>query len=546
VLVKYPSLDRYNEAVQHPRTAFSDPSLKAGAVQVNGFDIPVALGGGFALTYTVTAQGRKFAVRCFHKATPGIQARYERISATLRTAAQPHFAGFEFQPDGILVDGKRYPIVKMDWANGETLGTYLESQHGDSAAIQRLRGSFLALERNLREQGIAHGDLQNGNVIVAPQLKLIDYDGMYVPGFPLGNGNEIGHRHFQHPKRAASQFGPTMDRFSFIVLDVSLRALAERSGLFKTFSNGENIIFSGSDFTDPSSSPAFAAVRSIPALARDCDNFARICTAPVDQVPSVDDFLAGQNIPPETIVIGTLAPTQTGKRPAARPEYIGAYDVVDATDFNAVHEYIGERIELIGQITDVSERRTRRGGRPYVFVNFGPWKGRIVKINIWSEGLTKLQQRPDKSWVGKHISVTGLVDPPYTNRKYGYTHLSITITESNQLRVIDRAEAARRIRATGMSDEGSAASTNQWILDAIRGSRDEGARQRSRGAGTGSRSSNQAVLDRIRAGSQSPASSRGAPISQYRLPPPKRTGVPWIWWALLAIGALVVLAKCNA
>jgi len=67
---------------------------------------------------------------------------------------------------------------------------------------------------------MAHGDIQNGNIMMSPSgVKLIDYDGMFVPGMTPGNGSEVGHKHFQHPTRASGDFGPKMDRFSFIALD---------------------------------------------------------------------------------------------------------------------------------------------------------------------------------------------------------------------------------------------------------------------------------------------------------------------------------------
>ena len=68
-------MDQYNDAVQHPQTAFSDPVLKAARIATNGMGLPIALGGGFALTYSATAQGRKFAIRCFHKEAKGLEAR---------------------------------------------------------------------------------------------------------------------------------------------------------------------------------------------------------------------------------------------------------------------------------------------------------------------------------------------------------------------------------------------------------------------------------------------------------------------------------------
>lgn len=128
----------------------------------------------------------------------------------------------------------------MDWATGTTLGEYLEQNYQDRKGMETLRASFAALETDLANSGIAHGDLQNGNVIVdQSNLRLIDYDGMFVPGIELGSGTELGHKHFQHPLRRASDFGPKVDRFSFLVIDLSLWALALRPELFARFSTGE-------------------------------------------------------------------------------------------------------------------------------------------------------------------------------------------------------------------------------------------------------------------------------------------------------------------
>ena len=138
----YPTMDQYNDAVQHPQTAFSDPVLKAAKIATNGMGLPIALGGGFALTYTATAQGRKFAIRCFHKEAKGLEARYGHVDKGLRTAGGPYFVGFEYQPTGVLVNGKRYPIVKMDWVEGDTLGSFLEDNYSDKGRIERLRQQF--------------------------------------------------------------------------------------------------------------------------------------------------------------------------------------------------------------------------------------------------------------------------------------------------------------------------------------------------------------------------------------------------------------------
>jgi len=193
-------------------------ALPPGTVDCKPNGIPKALGGGFAITYRiVNRSGAAFAVRCFHKDVLDLQSRYRLIHDYLKKNNLPHFVDFEYQQTGIRVKGVTYPIVKMEWVAGITLGEYVEKNHADRAAMERLRTQFCNLEIDLAKYGLAHGDLQNGNVLVEKtRLRLVDYDGLFVSGMTVGKGAELGHKHFQHPLRRAADFGPNIDRFSFV------------------------------------------------------------------------------------------------------------------------------------------------------------------------------------------------------------------------------------------------------------------------------------------------------------------------------------------
>ncbi len=288
--------------MQNPNLAFDDPELAAGRVECNGFGIPKALGGGFAITYRLIANsGKSFAVRCFHKEASNLQERYFSIHNCLKNLNSSLFVGFEYQHAGIKIRNQRLPIVKMEWATGVTLGEYIEKNHTNRSAIERLRQSFSQMESQLANCGIAHGDLQNGNVLVSHQgsLRLVDYDGMFVPGMKAGGGAELGHKHFQHPQRTSADFSQLMDRFSFIIIDLSLWAITIDSTLYRSFSTGENIIFTANDLADPSSSLVFKQLlRSGHAeLQKAASDFSAICQSPMSLVPRLTDFLTGRNIP---------------------------------------------------------------------------------------------------------------------------------------------------------------------------------------------------------------------------------------------------------
>ncbi|MFD2250848.1 hypothetical protein FHS82_001396 [Pseudochelatococcus lubricantis] len=537
----YPTMDQYNDAVQHPQTAFGDAVLKKAKIATNGMGLPIALGGGFALTYTAMAQDRKFAIRCFHKEAKGLEARYGHVDKGLRTAGGSYFVGFEYQPTGILVNGRRYPIVKMDWVEGDTLGSFLEDNYADKGRIERLRLQFIDVERFLRSKRLAHGDLQNGNVLVKSGLKLIDYDGIYVPTMATGQGAELGHKHFQHPKRSAADFGPDMDRFSFIVIDLSLRAIAHDPKLFSKYSNGENIILTANDFIDPGNSAAFADLEAVPALARDTTNLASICAAPVKGIPTLEDFLAARNIPAAAIMIRTPAEARAGKKEAA---YVGAYEVVDATSFALLAKQVGNRIELVGKVTKVHAAKTKYS-KPYCFVFFDNAR-QSVKLNIWSDGLAKLPDAPSQAWVGMWLSVQGLVDPAYTGR-YG-TSLSITITSNSQIRKITETEARHRLRSP--SSSGSKVTDNRHILEGL-GTLSRPGSSRSPGRTSTvprptrspipPQSRNQAVLNTIRQSTGS--SSQPTTLRPHRPARQPKAEIPWGW---IIFGAVALYAIIRA
>jgi hypothetical protein len=222
----YPQIVEYNAAVQNPTHAFIDPELKGGDIKSSNLGLPIVLSGGFALTYTLNTARKKYAVRCFHREIPSIEQKYNEISRKLKSLKSGYFVDFDFQKAGIKVQQQSFPIVKMDWIDGDPLGIWLDKNVGNAAKLQKLRSDFRSLASFLERQNIAHGDIQNGNVMLAAgAVKLIDYDGMFVDGLPQGKGSETGHKHFRHPDRAATDFGPKMDRFSFIALDLVCRRL---------------------------------------------------------------------------------------------------------------------------------------------------------------------------------------------------------------------------------------------------------------------------------------------------------------------------------
>ena len=281
----YPSLAEYCDALQlNLGIALSDPLLGHGTLRSRGPGQPVVRSGNFALTFEVVVDGRSYAVRCFHKPSDSLQARYVAIGSYLRRIRSTCFVDFEFQPSGITTESGTYPIVRMDWAHGQTLAAFVAAHRADADALQQLRMSLRGISRELHRHGIAHGDIQPTNVIVlsATQLRLIDYDGMFVPALRGQVSHEIGHRNYQHPQRNQQQFDDSLDHFSSWVIYLSLLALNVEPELWSRFRGGdEKLLFDADDFRAPGRSPVLKALRDsskpdLPPLAAFISELARV------------------------------------------------------------------------------------------------------------------------------------------------------------------------------------------------------------------------------------------------------------------------------
>lgn len=256
--MQWPTMSDYQDAMQNPGLSFADPELRSGIPVTDSLGLPRPITGGFASVYQVVSGGRKWAVRCFLRHHHDSEQRYAVIGRALSSSRLPYTVSFQYLRDGIRVKNKWYPILKMEWVDGEPLHTYVAKHRSNPRALKDLADAFSDMCRELRSKSIAHGDLQHGNIMVVDgKLKLVDYDGMYVPGLDGLPSHEVGHPNYQHPKRNQSDFGPYLDSFSEWVIYVSLVALSVRPDLWDMLQVGdEQLLFSQRDFMNPAGSKA--------------------------------------------------------------------------------------------------------------------------------------------------------------------------------------------------------------------------------------------------------------------------------------------------
>ena len=296
----WPGITDFSEAVQNPLLCFRGTELEAGAVSVNQRGMPLVFSGAFACVYPVSVVGRKFAVRCFTREVKDQHTRYNQLSEYLINVLPPSFVHFEYVEHGINLKGAWYPVVRMEWVEGESLSSFVGSHLNDPGALRRVaaqwRGGPAA---SLRGLGIAHNDLQHGNVMVQAdgRIRLVDYDGMFLPRFRGERSPELGHKNFQHPLRTAEDYDAYVDNFPSLVVYLSLLAIAYDSGLW-SFYNDDNLIFTRNDYADPGKSPLFDLLKKSPdqTVAKLAERLEECCTLPVEKVPDLETILHG--IPP--------------------------------------------------------------------------------------------------------------------------------------------------------------------------------------------------------------------------------------------------------
>ncbi|MFD1049564.1 hypothetical protein ACFQ1S_30555, partial [Kibdelosporangium lantanae] len=89
--------------------------------------------------------------------------------------------------NAITVNGRTWPVLRMQWVEGRTLNHHVEDlvEDEDTASIRALADNWRDLVRRIQTARFAHGDLQHGNVMVEGDgtLRLVDFDSAWIEPF---------------------------------------------------------------------------------------------------------------------------------------------------------------------------------------------------------------------------------------------------------------------------------------------------------------------------------------------------------------------------
>ena len=273
--MNYPLLSEYCSAVKQAADNFDQLQHLRPVLDAQGSLIMSS--GNFAVVFKMhdDQAGKDVAVKCFLKEQEGRAESYRLISQELSFTSSNFLTPIRYLEKELFVasnstDEEEFPVVLMDWIEGETLDRYVVSHLNDTHALQMLSFQFSRLASWLMSQPFAHGDLKPDNILVRTDgsLALVDYDGMFVPAMEGQQARELGSPDFRHPLRTAGLFNDHIDDFALTVILLSLKVLSIRPSLWNDYAAADRLLFSAADYRDLGSC---ALLKVLPELFTDAE-----------------------------------------------------------------------------------------------------------------------------------------------------------------------------------------------------------------------------------------------------------------------------------
>ena len=267
--MQYPLISEYLAAIREANDNLDKLSHLVPVLDKYGE--PYRSSGAFAVVFKMKDEqtGKCYALKCFTEEQEGRAEAYRQIAEELEFVDSPYITSVKYLEKELFVDSncedEEFPVLLMDWIEGETMETYVAANYTDTHAMSMLCYRFCKMAAWLRSQSFAHGDIKPDNIMVRPDgtLTLVDYDGMFVPSMKGSQSPTIGTRDFSHPLRTVDDFDETIDDFSLASIALSLKAISMKSTLLDIYGGSDRLLFSENDYRNPSNSKIISALQEL-------------------------------------------------------------------------------------------------------------------------------------------------------------------------------------------------------------------------------------------------------------------------------------------
>ena len=267
--MQYPLISEYLAAIREAKDNLDKLSHLVPVLDKYGE--PYRSSGAFAVVFKMKDEqtGKCYALKCFTEEQEGRAEAYRQIAEELEFVDSSYITSVKYLEKELFVDSncenEEFPVLLMDWIEGETMETYIAANYTDTHAMAMLCYRFCKMAAWLRSQSFAHGDIKPDNIMVRPDgtLTLVDYDGMFVPAMKGQKSPTIGTKDFSHPLRTIDDFDETIDDFALASIALSLKAISLDPSLLQTYGASDRLLFSAADYLDLSNSKTFTALQNL-------------------------------------------------------------------------------------------------------------------------------------------------------------------------------------------------------------------------------------------------------------------------------------------
>ena len=267
--MQYPLISEYLAAIREAKDNLD--TLSHLVPVLDKYGEPYRSSGAFAVVFKMKDEqtGKCYALKCFTEEQEGRAEAYRKIAEELEFVDSSYITSVKYLEKELFVDSncenEEFPVLLMDWIEGETMETYIAANYTDTHAMSMLCYRFCKMAAWLRSQSFAHGDIKPDNIMVRPDgtLTLVDYDGMFVPAMKGQKSPTIGTKDFSHPLRTIDDFDETIDDFALASIALSLKAISLDPSLLQTYGASDRLLFSAADYLDLSKSNTFTALQGL-------------------------------------------------------------------------------------------------------------------------------------------------------------------------------------------------------------------------------------------------------------------------------------------
>ena len=267
--MQYPLISEYVKAIQYAGDNLEQLAYLTPVLDDHGE--PYRSSGAFAVVFKMQdkSTGKYYALKCFTEEQEGRADAYRQIADELDLLDSPYITSVKYMEKELFVGSQceedEFPVLLMDWVDGETMEAYIAANYRNQSAMLMLSYRFGKMAAWLRTQSFSHGDIKPDNIIVRPDgsLTLVDYDGMFVPSMKGRQSPTIGTRDFSHPLRTVDDFDETIDDFSLASIAMSLKAISMKPTLLDIYGASDRLLFSEKDYRTPSNSKVISALQEL-------------------------------------------------------------------------------------------------------------------------------------------------------------------------------------------------------------------------------------------------------------------------------------------